>query len=124
MRRGRGRRFDDEPKLNMKKVIATALAFIVIILVISSIIMILKKNFVTQDVGDSQVMVSTGRTDFNGMVKSNKTAAFIINCLKTDTTKDEIVNKMLEKYDASEEVISRDVDKVLESLRKIGAIEE
>ncbi len=84
----------------------------------------LKKNFVTQDVGDSQVMVSTGRTDFNGMVKSNKTAAFIINCLKTDTTKDEIVNKMLEKYDASEEVISRDVDKVLESLRKIGAIEE
>ena len=38
----------------------------------------LKKNFVTQDVGDSQVMVSTGRTDFNGMVKSNKTAAFII----------------------------------------------
>ena len=86
--------------------------------------MILKKNFVTQDVGDSQVMVSTGRTDFNGMVKSNKTAAFIINCLKTDTTKDEIVNKMLEKYDASEEVISRDVDKVLESLRKIGAIEE
>lgn len=84
----------------------------------------LKKNFVTQDVGDSQVMVSTGRTDFNGMVKSNKTAAFIINCLKTDTTKDEIVNKMLEKYDASEEVISRDVNKVLESLRKIGAIEE
>ena len=84
----------------------------------------LKKNFVTQDVGDSQVMVSTGRTDFNGMVKSNKTAAFIINCLKTDTTKDEIVNKMLEKYDTSEEVISRDVDKVLESLRKIGAIEE
>ena len=84
----------------------------------------LKKNFVTQDVGDSQVMVSTGRTDFNGMVKSNKTAAFIINCLKTDTTKDEIVNKMLEKYDASEEDIRRAVDKVLESLRKIGAIEE
>ena len=44
MRRGRGRRFDDEPKLNMKKVIATALAFIVIILVIASIIMILKKK--------------------------------------------------------------------------------
>ncbi len=84
----------------------------------------LKSNFVTQDVGDTQVMVSTGSTDFNGMVRSNKTAAFIINCLKNDTTRDEIISRMLEKYDASEEVISNDVDKVLESLRKIGAIEE
>lgn len=44
MRRGRGRRFDDEPKLNIKKVVATALAFVVIVLVIASIVMILKKK--------------------------------------------------------------------------------
>jgi len=44
MRRSRGRRFDDEPKLNMKKVAATILAFVVIVLVISSLIMALKKR--------------------------------------------------------------------------------
>lgn len=44
MRRGRGRRFDDEPKLNIKKVIATILAFVVIVLVIASIVMILKRK--------------------------------------------------------------------------------
>ena len=38
MRRNRGRRFDDEPKLNMKKVVATLVALLVIIMVIASIV--------------------------------------------------------------------------------------
>lgn len=44
MRRNRGRRFDDEPKLNMKKVAATLIAIIVIIMVIASIILVLNKK--------------------------------------------------------------------------------
>lgn len=44
MRRNRGRRFDDEPKLNMKKVAATVIAIIVIIMVIASIVMVLNKK--------------------------------------------------------------------------------
>ena len=44
MRRNRGRRFDDEPKLNMKKVIATLVALLVIIMVISSMILSLNKK--------------------------------------------------------------------------------
>ena len=44
MRRNKGRRFDDEPKLNIKKVIATIIALLVIIMVISSIIMAIKKR--------------------------------------------------------------------------------
>ena len=44
MRRNRGRRFDDEPKLNMKKVIATIIALLVIAMVIASIVMLLNKK--------------------------------------------------------------------------------
>lgn len=44
MRKNRGRRFDDEPKLNVKKVIATIVALLVIIMVISSIIMAINKG--------------------------------------------------------------------------------
>lgn len=44
MRRNRGRRFDDEPQLNVKKVIATVLALIVIIMVIASIILTLNRK--------------------------------------------------------------------------------
>lgn len=51
MRRNRGRRFDDEPQLNKKKVAATVLALLVIIMVIASIIMTLnKKSLKQQDV--------------------------------------------------------------------------
>lgn len=44
MRNNRGRRFDAEPKLNIKKVIATILAFVVLVMVIASIIMIINKK--------------------------------------------------------------------------------
>lgn len=84
----------------------------------------LKDSFVTQNMGDTQVMVSTGETNFNGMVKSNQTAAFIIDCLKNETTKQEIVEKILEKYDVSVDVVDKDVDRVLDTLRKIDALEE
>ena len=46
----RGRRFDDEPKLNMKKVFATVLAFVVMILIIISIKNLFTKEKITQEV--------------------------------------------------------------------------
>lgn len=84
----------------------------------------LKRNFVTQNVGDTQFMVATGSESFSGMVRSNRSAAFIIDCLRYETTKEEIVEKMLEKYEVDEETVSRDVDVILASLRRIGAVEE
>ena len=84
----------------------------------------LNRNFVTQNVGDTQFMVATGSESFSGMVRSNRSAAFIIDCLRYETTKEEIVEKMLEKYEVDEETVSRDVDVILASLRRIGAVEE
>jgi methyltransferase-like protein len=83
----------------------------------------LKKEFITHTSGDEQLMISAGGS-FNGMVRSNKTAAFIIDLLKEETTKEKIVSVMLETYDADEQVISADVDKVVDALRSIGAIDE
>ncbi len=84
----------------------------------------LNRNFVTQNVGDTQFMVATGSESFSGMVRSNRSAAFIIDSLRYETTKEEIVEKMLEKYEVDEETVSRDVDEILASLRRIGAVEE
>jgi len=68
-------------------------------------------------------MISAGG-EFSGMVRSNSTAAEIINMLKSETTREDIILGMLEKYDATRAVIERDVDRILESLRGIGAIDE
>ena len=83
----------------------------------------LKSTFVTHSTENEQLMVSVGG-DFSGMVRSNPTAAFIIDMLSLGTTREAIVEAMLEKYDAPREIIERDVDKVLSALRKIGAIDE
>lgn len=83
----------------------------------------LKKEFITHMSGDEQLMISAGG-GFCGMVRSNKTAAFIIDMLKEEVTKEDIVSAMLEIYDADEAVISADVDKVIAALRGIGAIDE
>ena len=84
----------------------------------------LKDGFVTHEMGGEQVMVATGDTNFAGLVHSNMTAAFIVDCLKQETTKEAIVEAMLAKYDATREVIEADVDKILTKLRSIDALDE
>lgn len=84
----------------------------------------LKEGFITHETGEEQIMVGTGEVRFAGLVRSNKTAAFIIDCLKVETTREEIVSKMADCYDASREVIAADVQHILEQLDSIGAIVE
>ena len=83
----------------------------------------LNSGFIAHNDGENKLLVSTGATKFSGLVKSNPTAGFIISCLETETTEDEIVAKMLEKWDVSDEIARRDVQKVVNQLRGIGAID-
>lgn len=84
----------------------------------------LKDGFVTHEMGGEQIMVATGEANFAGLVRSNATAAFIVDCLKKPTTKDEILDAILAKYDVSREVAEGDVNKILDKLRSVGALDE
>ena len=84
----------------------------------------LRDSFITQDVDDVQFLVSVDVNSFNGIVRSNKTAAFIVDCLKEETTEEKIVDAMCSKYDADRETIAGDVSEIIAKLREIGAIEE
>ena len=56
----------------------------------------LKESFVTHKNKDDYMMIdATG--EFSGLVHSNATTAFIVGCLKNDTTREEIIAKMLDK---------------------------
>lgn len=83
----------------------------------------LKNSFVTHMSGDDQVLVDT-TSSFAGLIRNNKTAAFIVECLKKETTKEHIVDQMDAKYDVSREVIEKDVSAILDTLRKVGALDE
>ena len=84
----------------------------------------LKKDFITHETNGQQIMVSTGESRFYGMVKANKTAAFIVNCLKTDTDEETITEKLKGRFDGPEDKMRSDVHRIVEQLKGIGAIEE
>ena len=83
----------------------------------------LNKTFITHNSDGEQLMISVGGS-FNGMVRSNPTAARIIEILKDEVTREDIIEKMLSEYDAPRSLIEQDVDKILAALREIGAIDE
>ena len=84
----------------------------------------LKSDFLTQEIDDTLYLVPVGNEEFRGIVKNNKTAAFIINCLKEETTVEGILEVMQNHYDVPEEVLTADITNALDTLRRIGALEE
>lgn len=90
------------------------------------IIMKLHNGFITYNSGSEQIMVAAGAASevFRGMVRSNETAAFIIDCLKEEITQAELADKLVARYDAPRELIERDLQNILNTLRKIGALDE
>lgn len=86
----------------------------------------LHDGFITYSTGSEQIMVAAGNasTVFRGMVRSNETAAYIIDCLKEDISQQALLEKLCARYDAPADVIDRDLERVLNSLRQIGALDE
>lgn len=82
----------------------------------------LSETFILHNDGDETVLVSTGDSEFSGIVKLNPSAASIVGLFKEDTDEEQVIQKMLEMFDAPRETIERDVNKVVSQLREIGAI--
>ena len=83
----------------------------------------LKDTYITHDSDGEQILLDTS-SSFAGLIRNNKTAAFIVECLKEETTQEKIVEAMFEKYDAPKEVLAKDVLDVIDKLRKVGALYE
>lgn len=83
----------------------------------------LKKEFISHSANGENMMIDVSGK-FSGLVKINSTANYIVNLLKDDITEKQIIENMLSKYDVSQEQLSKDVRKVIESLRSIGALDE
>ena len=85
----------------------------------------LKQGFFTTEYQGKQLLMASGAAaaGFQGIVRSNATAAFIVDCLKQETTEADIVSALLETYDVTEEIAARDVRKIVEKLNGIGALE-
>ena len=84
----------------------------------------LSRDFISHDTGSENLLVPTGNAKFSGLVRGNRTFGVILELLKKETTEGEIIAAMKARFDVSEEIIIRDVEKALTELRKIGALDE
>lgn len=84
----------------------------------------LKDAFLTYESDGEHLTVSTGGTEFNGLIRSNNTAAFIVECLKENTTQEQILDKMAEKYDAPKDVMAKDLSRIIDTLNNLGVLDE
>jgi hypothetical protein len=83
----------------------------------------IKSNFIAHNSSDESYLVPTSGAEFSGIVKGNKTLGAIIELLKEETTRDQVIAAMKERYDAPDGAIEKDVDRVISELQKIGALE-
>lgn len=84
----------------------------------------LKSDFFIQDIEDKQFLVPMGANTFHGVIRSNRTAAFIVTLLREETTVESIVDAMCARFDVDRETATRDVQNILATLRGVNAIDE
>ena len=85
----------------------------------------IKSSFIRHDSDEESMLIPTGDADFSGIVKGNATLGAIIDLMMEDTTEEEVVSAMKERFEgAPEGAIERDVGIVIEKLRSIGALDE
>ena len=84
----------------------------------------LKHTFEMMEIDEQQmaVPVGDGADAFHGILKLNKSAAAILELLREDTTEEEMVQKLMEDYDTSEEEIRTYVHDYVEELKAAGFI--
>ena len=84
----------------------------------------LNYHFLTHELNGETLIVPTAGADFHGLIQGNKTLAVISDCLKQDTTEEEIVDTLCARFDGDREVIKADVAEAVKKLKEIGAIDD
>ena len=80
--------------------------------------------FESEEINNERVMVSLDSKKFNGLIRANETASYIIDCLKNDISEKEIINNMTDKYGITEERASQGVSSIINQLKELGLIIE
>lgn len=86
----------------------------------------IKNGFAKRNIAGSEIVVPVGKTaaQFNGMITLNGSGGFFWDCLTSDITEEEMLQKVLNEYDVSEETAKQDIDKFINMLRENNLIDD
>ncbi len=81
----------------------------------------IRDGFVVREVAGTYLALATGELSkiYNGSITLNSSAKFIFDCFLNETTKEEVVNKMLENYSGldkktAEEAVDEFIERLME----------
>ena len=87
----------------------------------------IREGFIARDVGNKTFVVAVGELSkaFNVMITLNETGKAIWQAMQTETTIDEIVNKLLSEFeDADKELVKKDVTAFVNKLDEANILEK
>ncbi len=73
--------------------------------------------------GDAFVVVADDPEVFRGMIKLNKSGAFVFDLMQAETSEKDIIDKIVKKYDIDEKTASDDLIAYIETFKAAGLIE-
>ena len=83
----------------------------------------LNHHFLTHELNGETLIVPTAGADFHGLIQGNKTLAAIAECLKSETTEEQITDTLCARFDGDREIIKADVAEAVKKMKEIGAID-
>ena len=85
----------------------------------------LKKKLIKREIAGDVLLVPVGKSvyDSNGLYILNETGNFLWNQLEACADENELVQKLLDEYEVSEDEAKEDVAQFLNHLRQLGIID-
>lgn len=85
----------------------------------------IKNNNILKKIDNSYVILplSDHSLELDVILKVNEVGAFIYSCLENETTKEEVLAKILAKYEIDEATASADLEAFLKALSDKGLLE-
>lgn len=86
----------------------------------------LRGEFVIRQVIDEVLAIPVGdmALEFNGMIMLNDVSRVIFECLSDDTSAEEIISAVTEKFDVTADQAGADITEFIDKLREINIIED
>lgn len=83
-------------------------------------------KFILKTIDDESMLVPVNHDymSVQKIINLNETSLAIYQMVKEGLDKEQIVNKMLETYDVSEDVLELDVTRILKQFIELGVIDE
>ena len=85
----------------------------------------LKYDFIIREIGQRYVAVAVGANaeDFHGIIKLNTSGRIMLEMMKNEISKEDLIAALMEKYEGTQEFFSGEIDKFVKTLTDVDALE-